>query len=211
MNRENAMRTGFLAASLLMVSVTSAVAQGANTIHLCLVPPSTQVPDASSTDAAAAVRDAFTHYLTGPSVDVEMLTAPLVSQAREEAKQKQCRYILYATATQQRKKSSGLLGRVAATAVQSGASQVASSTGSTAARVVARATADGAGHMYDQTSFTRSNDVLTLTVRLESADGKALSDNTEKRTASSDREDLLTPLVERAAERIMNAANGATP
>lgn len=49
----------------------------------------------------------------------------------------------------------------------------------------------------------RSNDRLTLSYRLENPDGKVLLEKSEKRKAASDGEDLLTPLVEKAAGSIV--------
>ncbi|MEJ1963468.1 MAG: hypothetical protein WDO56_18685 [Gammaproteobacteria bacterium] len=204
------MRLSFTAMCALVAAQAAAAAPGAGAIHVCLAPPSAQMPGVSSGDATAAVRNVFKSYLAGPSLAVEMLDARLASQAREEAKQKHCGYVLYTTVAQERKKSSGFLGRIAAGALQSGASQVAASSGSTGTRVLASATAGGAASTY-YSSFTESSDKMTLTARLESADGSLVSENTEKRKASSDGEDLLSPLVERAAERIVSAMTGAKP
>ncbi|MEJ0035333.1 MAG: hypothetical protein WDO68_04525 [Gammaproteobacteria bacterium] len=189
-------------------AATATPAAGA--IHLCLAPPSAQMPGVSSDDATAAVRDVFKSYLAGPSLAVDTLAARLTSQAREEAKQKHCRYVLYTTVAQERKTSSGLFGRIAAGALQSGASQVAANSGSAGTRVLASATAGGAASTY-YSSFTQSSDKLTLTARLEAADGKLVVENTEKRKANSDGEDLLSPLVERAAEKMVSAMTGAKP
>jgi len=46
---------------------------------------------------------------------------------------------------------------------------------------------------------------MTLGYRLETADGKVLVEKKEKRKATSDGEDLLTPMVARAAEAIVAA------
>jgi hypothetical protein len=51
----------------------------------------------------------------------------------------------------------------------------------------------------------------SLTARLEAADGALVSEKTEKRKASSDGEDLLTPLVVHASEIIVGAVSGAQP
>jgi hypothetical protein len=139
------------------------------------------------------------------------LTARLATQAREEAQEKHCDYVLYATVTQKRKSSSGILERFAAGAVEGGASQVAASASDTGTRVVARAAAGGASNTYYYSSFTRSSDRLTLTTRLEANEGVLVSENTEKRKASSDGEDLLTPLVVHASESIVGAVSGARP
>jgi hypothetical protein len=58
---------------------------------------------------------------------------------------------------------------------------------------------------WDFATAVRTKDELTLTYRLEGADGAKLVEKTEKRKAESDGEDLLTPLVERAAEAIAAA------
>ena len=144
MNRENSMRISFSVLCMLVAAQAGAATPDTSATHLCLAPPSARMPGVSSDDATTAVREAFKHYLTGPSLGVNLLTAPLASQAREEAQQKHCRYVLYTTVTQERKKSSGLLGRIAAGALQSGASQVAANTGSAGTRVFASAAAGGA-------------------------------------------------------------------
>ena len=204
------MRFSVTALCVLVAARAAAAAPDAGAIHLCLAPPSAQMPGVSSDQATAAVRDVFKSYLAGPTLAVEVLGARLASQAREEAKQKHCRYVLYTTVVQERKTSSGLLGRIAAGALQSGASQVAANSGSAGTRVLASATAGGAASTY-YSSFTQSSDKLTLTARLEAADGRLVSENTEKRKASSDGEDLLSPLVERAAEKMASAMTGAKP
>jgi porphobilinogen deaminase len=53
-------------------------------------------------------------------------------------------------------------------------------------------------------------DELTLAYRLETPDGKALVEEKDKRKAEQDGEDLLTPMVEKAAEKIVAAAKGET-
>ena len=54
-------------------------------------------------------------------------------------------------------------------------------------------------------SSLRARDELTLGWRLEGQDGRVLVDTSEKRKASSDGEDVLTPLVEHASESIVSA------
>jgi len=54
-------------------------------------------------------------------------------------------------------------------------------------------------------SGVRAKDELSLTWRLETGAGEALSEKTEKRKAESDGEDLLTPLAQKAAEAVATA------
>ena len=190
---------------LLAVNQPASAADAAKPTRICLAPPSAQIPGTNNDEALASVREVFTKYLTGPTVGVQPLEARLTSQAREEAKQKQCAYVLYTKVVQERKtRSSGFLGRVAAGAIQGGASQVAGSTSSVGTRVIASAAAGGASSGY-YGSWTQSSDKLTLTARLESGEGRVLTDKSATRKAGSDGEDLLTPLVEQASEQVMSA------
>ena len=201
-----------LKASIAALGVVFAGPAGAAStppVQLCLAPASAQMSGMNGEDAVAAVDEVFKRYLAGPKVRLEPLTARLASQARLEAREKHCDYVLYTTVTQVRKTSSGFLEHIAAGAVAGGASQVASNASSTGARVAASAVAGGASHTYYYSSFTRSNDRLTLTARLEAADGAVVAEKTDKRKASSDGEDLLTPLVVNASEIIVGAMSGA--
>jgi hypothetical protein len=178
---------------------------GEDPVRICLAPPSAQMPGVDGEQASTAVRETFTSYLTGPTLSTEPLAARLASQARLEAQQKKCTHVLFTTVTQQQKtKTTGLLGRIAAGAVQSGASQAAMNTQSAGTRVLASATAGGAANTY-VASTIRTSDTLILAARLEGPDGNVLVEKEEKRKATSDGEDLLTPLVERAAESIVGA------
>ena len=194
----------------LGLGVGEALAAGAaSPVQLCLAPPSAQIPGVTADDAISGVSDALKSYLTGPGVRTEPLEARLGSQAREEAKQKGCAYVLYTKVVQERKtKSNGLLGRIAAGAVQGGASQVAANSGSVGTRVLASAAASGASYSYFSSS-TQNSDKLTLTSRLESGAGKVLSEKVLSRKAGSDGEDLLTPLVEQAAENVMSTLSAS--
>ena len=55
---------------------------------------------------------------------------------------------------------------------------------------------------YAYASMVKTQDVLILASRLVSGDGIVLFQQVDKRKATSDGEDLLTPMVQRAAEAI---------
>lgn len=190
--------------SLLVICATvaaSASASGAGT-QICMAPPSAQIPNVDTAQAVAAVREIFSGYLSGPTLSVIPLQAKLSSQVREEAKQKNCSLVLFTSVIQRSKTvTSGLMSRLAAGAVQQGAAQAAYEGKSSGARVAASAAAGGAGNTYVATS-TKVKDTLTLEYRLEDVDGVTLIMKTHQRKASSAGEDLLTPLVEVAAEDI---------
>lgn len=174
--------------------------------QICLAPVAVEAAP-TGMDPVTAVRDAFTSFLTGPSLAVQPLSARLQSQVREEAKLAGCQFLLLPSVKHQRKTGGGLLGKVAGGAVQQGAWAVTGSAGSTVGRVVAGAAAGAASSAVSDYAYSsRQKDELTLSYRLEDAGGRVLLDKSEKRKAKSDGEDLLTPLAQRAAEQVADAA-----
>ena len=193
---------------LLVLPLASAAAQqDSAATRICLAPPSAETATGNSTSAIDAVREAFTSFLTGPSLGVTPLSARLESQVREEARAAGCPYLLLSAVKHVRKTGGGgLLRRMAGGAVQQGAWAAAAGAGSTVGRVAAGAAAGAVGAAaYDFASSVRTKDELTLTYRLESAAGQVLVDKTERRKAQSDGQDLLTPIVENAAKAIAAA------
>jgi hypothetical protein len=176
--------------------------------QICLAPASVEAAP-NGVDPLAAVGDAFTNFLTGPTLAVQPLSARLQSQARQEAKLAGCRFLLLTTVKHERKTGGGgILGKVAGGAVQQGAWAVSgSASASTVGRVVAGAAAGAASSaVNDYAASSRQKDELTLTYRLESASGQVLVENSKKKKAKADGEDLLTPLAQKAAEAIADAA-----
>ena len=188
---------------LLSLPFATALAQdGAPNARICLAPTSAQMVTGNTETATAAVRETFTSYLTGPSLGVRQLSSRLASQAREEAKQASCPYVLLTTIKHQRNKDNRLLRRATSGAVEAGAWSVVGSARSTEARIAARAAAGAAGAAREMSYSFKSKDELELTYRLESPAGVLVLEKTEKRAAKSDGEDVLTPLVEKASEAI---------
>ncbi len=193
----------------LLLSITASLeAQGAKqTTTICVAPPSAQMASGNNLEAANALRDLFASYLTGPTLAVKPLTARLSSQAIEEAKQSGCQYVLFASMKVERNQGNGALGRIVGGAVENSASELRGVASSRAARVAADAAASAAREAARGLATNiRSKDQLTLDYRLETISGRSLVKASEKAKASSDGQDLLTPLVEHAAEAVANAA-----
>ena len=64
---------------------------------------------------------------------------------------------------------------------------------------------------YNYAASVHDKDEITLGYRLESGDGHVLVEKTDQRKAKSDGEDLLTPLVQQAAEAIAGAVTHPAP
>lgn len=194
-------------AALLAVAGGRLAAQDQETIRICLAPAAVEASN-NATAAANAVRETFVAFLTGPSLTSEPLKARLESQVKEEAKQAACPYLLLTTLkTVSKRSGGGLLGQVAAGAVRQGAWEAGVSSGSAAGRIAGSAAYGGLTQAaYNYAATIRNKDELSLSWRLEAANGTVLLEKREKRNAKSDGEDLLTPLVQQAAEQIVAAA-----
>jgi hypothetical protein len=106
---------------LLSLPVATALAQdSAQSPRICLAPTSAHMVTGNTETAITAVRETFTSFLTGPTLGVRQLTARLASQAREEAQQASCPFVLLTTINHQRKDDNRLLRRATGGAVEAG-------------------------------------------------------------------------------------------
>jgi hypothetical protein len=170
--------------------------------------PSVQGVEGSGSEMASAVRELFVSFLSGPTIQPLSLVARLPSQAVLEARQKDCGQVLIASVSRKRSSGSqfaGMLGRAAETA----AWRVPYDAGVGGAVASSVAIAGGQA-ISNLASDTRQKDEIELGYRVGApesvVDAKAQS---VKAKAKVDREDLLTPLVEHAAQDIASII--ATP
>lgn len=169
---------------------------------VAIVMPSATGVDGDATSFSTSLRDLFASYLSGPSIRAITLDARLPSQAIEEARQKQCGFVLLTTIRRKRDGGSGwgrALGQAAGSAAYYGIPY-----GGGAAAAAARGAAVAGAHAISaMASTTRAKDEVTLEYRIGAADTvMRAAPMTEKAKAKSDGEDLLTPLVEKAAEAV---------
>ena len=166
---------------------------------VAIVMPSATGVDGDATAFSTSLRDLFASYLTGPSLRAISLEARLSSQAIEEARQKQCAYVLLTTIARKRDGGSGW-GRALGQAAGSAAYYGIPYGGGAAAAAARGAAVAGAHAVSTMASTTRAKDEVTLEYRIGTADAVLrTAPKTEKAKARSDGEDLLTPLVEKAA------------
>lgn len=195
-------------ATLALVFVAPVLGAQGTRSAICLAPTTAQVASGGTADGATAVRETLGSYLAGPTLAVTPLNARLTSQAREEAKQASCKYVVFTSMKLERNKSGGgFLGKMIGGAVESGAWELRGRAGSTAGRVITTAAASAAAEAARNfATNVKTRDELTLEYRMETIDGAIVTKNGTTSKASSDGQDLLTPMVERAAEAIAAAA-----
>ncbi len=192
-----------LALAALSIAGIEAAAQtpsAPNAACVALTMPSVQgVEDATA--FSTAVRDLFASYLKGPTIRTISLESRLPSQAVVEAQGQKCGYVLLVTL--ERKRSGGsstgrILGQAAGVAVSRAPAY------GTAGAAASHATWAGGEAIYRYASEVKAKDELQLSYRLGTPDAVERAKPVEfKAKAKSDGEDLLTPLVEKAATGIV--------
>jgi hypothetical protein len=179
---------------------SNALTQGGRTC-IAIVLPSVQGIEGNATDVATSLRDVFASYLTGPSLQVVALEARLASQAMEEAAQRHCSHVL--TVTLNRKRGGGSFSRIAGQAAGTAAWHVPGG-GSVGSAVVRGAAIGTAQAVAAVAAATRAKDEMQIEYRVSSPTGTTeIGPTRDKRKAKIDGEDLLTPLVEKAAGTIV--------
>jgi len=166
---------------------------------VAIVLPSVEGVD-DSTAVAMSVRRLFQSYLTGPSLRSIALDAKLPSQASEEAIQKECTKVLTVSLS---RKSGGTGRSKVATAAQAAGTAAGYIPGGGIAEIAVAGAEVGAQAIGSLASSTRAKDEMRIEYRVTTVDGaEVMSPKTDSRRARSNGEDIVTPLVERAANAV---------
>ena len=174
---------------------------------IAIANPTVSGAPGSIADASNGVRELISSYLAGPTIKALALESKLPSQAREEAKAKGCEPVLFVTVTKKTVNKHGFLKALTQGAAQS--SWRLPSGGSVVAQTANAGAAAGLQAASTMAANTKAKDEVHLEYRLESASGQVqFGPKTETQTASVDGEDLLTPVVARAAESILEHKSG---
>jgi hypothetical protein len=191
--------SGSFASGSHTAAALEALPQGGQTC-IAIELPSVQGMEGSATDVGSFLRDLFGSYLTGPSLQVVPLQARLASQAMEEAKQQSCSHVLMVTLS--RKRGGGAFGRFVGQAAGTASYYIPG--GNLGSAVVRGAAIGSAQAVAALAASTRAKDEMQMEYRVSSPTGTTeLGPKRDKLKAKVDGEDLLTPLVEKAAETIV--------
>lgn len=155
-------------------------------------------------ELATAIGNTLADYLKTPQVEVVQLSSRLASQADLEAKDKQCDYVVYATVSHKKGGGGGFGKMFGAVAPMMGNMiPMAGGVGGAIAGSVATTAVISAASM---TGSVKSKDELTLEYKLIAPGSQTPTlANTVKGKAKSDGEDIISPLIEQAAQAIVNA------
>ncbi|HEY3885464.1 MAG TPA: hypothetical protein VGL62_09675 [Vicinamibacterales bacterium] len=170
---------------------------------IAVVQPLVTGVEGQADSVATSVRNLFVSFLTGPSMKAVPLEARLASQAAEEARERNCTRVLTMTLEE---KHHGNHQKLAGLTHAAGTAAGYMPYSGPAGAVAAGAAIGGSEAVSAVAYQTRSKDEMTLGYSIATADGRTiLPRKTDKATAHTDGEDLITPLVAKAADVIAAA------
>jgi hypothetical protein len=202
---------GMFAMSASAQSGDSAKASG--TIRVGVAPSEAQVGQGNNAqgDYGLPIRNSIVALMSGPAVEIIPLDAHLPIQLQAEAQQKQCDYVLYTNVTV--KHSGGGFGKFAKLAAPAaGMAGLAGAAGGIGGAVAGQAAIVAAQTAQQQAisqlagfnGQIKSKDDVTVVYRLQAAgQEKPRLQSSLKAKANSDGEDVMTPLLLKAADAVL--------
>jgi len=159
----------------------------------------------NATELAGAIQNTLSEYLKSPNVELVALDVKLASAIDAEAKQKECDYVIYAQVSHKKGGGGGfgfgkMLGSVVA---QTGFGNTGSVAGNIAGQMATTAIVTAS----QMSESVKSKDELTLDVKINSTGGAAVLAKQFKAKAKSNGEDIISPIIEQAAQAILDAVS----
>ena len=151
-------------------------------------------------ELAGAIQNTLGEYLKGSKVELVPLESKLASAMEAEAKEKNCAFVLYTTISHKKGGSGGFGMFKTIAPVLSSVVPMAGMAGAIAGSAASSAIYTAAG----ATSNVKSKDELTLDIKLQNGSTVALTKQ-YKAKAKSGGEDLISPMIEQAAQAIIDS------
>lgn len=148
-------------------------------------------------DLSAAVQNTLADYLKGTKVEIVTIDAKLPSSIENEAKQKECDYILFVNVSH--KKGGGGFGKMFGKMSEVVSRQAIGS--SNVGGQIARTTIVTAATASEN---VKAKDEITLEIKMLPSGGSAVLSQQFKAKAKSDGEDIISTVVEQAANAVVN-------
>ena len=168
-------------------------------IRIGIIMPKAQLGKGNAAvDAAVPVRDALVSYLKGPSFEIVPIEARLASQIEAEAKEKQFDFVLASSVTQKQGGGGGFGSLLKSVAPMAGMMIPG-------AGLVGMVAGEAVGTAATMASAVKAKDEVTLDFKLYAPGSEATPKvaSSIKAKAKSDGEDVLTSLIEQAANAIV--------
>lgn len=186
-------------------STTAAKQPGVIRIGLATVKTGAVGEGIAAADLATAIQNTLTSYLKVPNVEVVALEARLSSAIAAEAQQKECDYVIYSTVSHKKGGGGGfgMFGKALGSAIgQTGIGH----TGSTAGNIAGQIATNAIVSSTSVSANVKSKDEITLDIKLNKGDGGSALAKVYKVKAKSNGDDIISQIVEQAAEEIVRIA-----
>jgi hypothetical protein len=170
-----------------------------NVVRIGIIMPKAQLGKGNAAvDAAVPVRDTLVSYLKGPSFEIVPIEARLASQIDAEAREKQFDFVLASSVTQKQGGSGGFGSLLKSVAPMAGMMIPG-------AGLVGMVAGEAVGTAATMASAVKAKDEVTLEFKLYAPGSEAAPKvaSSIKAKAKSDGEDVLTSLIEQAANAIV--------
>jgi hypothetical protein len=156
----------------------------------------------AAADLAAAIQNTLTSYLKVPNVEVVPLEAKLASAIDTEAKEKDCDYVIYSTVSHKKGGGGGFGGMFGQTLGMAVGRVGIGATGSTIGNIAGQVATQAIVTATSLSSNVKSKDEITLDLKLQK-DSAAMIAKQFKAKAKSNGDDIITQVVEQAAQEIV--------
>jgi hypothetical protein len=158
----------------------------------------------TASDLAAAVQNSLVSYLKVPNVEVVLIDAKLTSAIAAEAQQKECDYVIHANVSH-KKGGGGGFGGMFGQALGSAIGRTGiGHTGSTAGNIAGQVATNAVVSATTVSAGMKSKDEITLDLKLNKIDGTAALAKVYKAKAKSNGDDIISQIVEQAAQGIVD-------
>lgn len=152
-------------------------------------------------ELSAAVQNTLAEYLKMPNVEIVRLEAKLPSAIDAEAKEKECDFVIYANVSH-KKGGGGMFGKALGKLSETVAGRAYGS-----ADTVGKATQITIMTAAEATGNVKAKDQITLEIKLVAAGSQSpVAAKQFQAKAKSDGEDIISQLVEQAAQMIVDAS-----
>jgi hypothetical protein len=171
------------------------------TIRIGIVTPRVSSVGSSGNSDSNALRETLTSFLQGSTIETIDLKARLDSLALTEGLKRECDYVLYTTLLRKRnsQKSGGGFESILGNMGSGMGSKIPGS------KKVQDATSEAGKVTGTIGSLAKTNDEITFEYKLVLLDGaKTVATKSTKAKVKSDGQDVLSPMIEEAAQTIVN-------
>jgi len=156
----------------------------------------------TASDLSAAVQNTLVNYLRVPNIEVVTLDAKLPVAIDGEARQKECDYVIYATASH--KKGGGGFGMFGSALGSAIGRTGIGHTGSTAGNIAGQVATQTVVSATSLSANVKSKDEITLDLKLARIGGESAFAKVYKAKAKSNGDDIISAVIEQAAQAIVD-------